>query len=234
MARPGPIDKVVKEPSIARFIDHTLLKPDATPEQVVRLCAEAREHGFATVCVNSCHVPLCRRELGDGAAGVCTVVGFPLGANLRETKAAEAATAVSLGAAEIDMVMNIGWLKAGADEMVVSDISRVVQAVPGRPVKVIIETCLLTDDEKRRATGLVVDAGAAFVKTSTGFSTGGATEADVRLLAATAAGRAGVKASGGIRDLATARLMLTAGATRLGTSSGVKIVEQERYQAKED
>jgi deoxyribose-phosphate aldolase len=220
MARPGPIDKVVKEPSIARFIDHTLLKPDATPEQVVRLCAEAREHGFATVCVNSCHVPLCRRELGDGAAGVCTVVGFPLGANLRETKAAEAATAVSLGAAEIDMVMNIGWLKAGADEMVVSDISRVVQAVPGRPVKVIIETCLLTDDEKRRATGLVVDAGA--------------TEADVRLLAATAAGRAGVKASGGIRDLATARLMLTAGATRLGTSSGVKIVEQERYQAKED
>jgi len=172
--------------------------------------------------------------LGDSKVGVCTVVGFPLGANLREAKAAEAAAAVSLGADEIDMVMNIGWLKAGADEFVVSDISRVVQAVPGRPVKVIIEACLLTDDEKRRATGLVIDAGAAFVKTSTGFSTGGATEADVRLLAETAEGRVEVKASGGIRDLATARLMLAAGATRLGTSSGVTIVEQEQQEAKED
>ncbi|MFO7638125.1 MAG: deoxyribose-phosphate aldolase [bacterium] len=209
---------------LARLIDHTLLKPEATPGQVEWLCAEAREHGFATVCVNSCHVPLCRRELAGGVTGVCTVVGFPLGASLREAKAAEAEAAVRLGADEIDMVMNIGWLKAGADELVVSDISRVVQAVPGRAVKVIIETCLLTDEEKTRATELVVAAGARFVKTSTGFSTGGATAADVALLARAANGRVGVKAAGGIRDLGAARQMIAAGATRLGTSSGVAIV----------
>lgn len=219
--------------SLARLIDHTLLRPEATPVQVEQLCAEAREHGFATVCINSGYVPLCRKLLADSAVGVCTVVGFPLGAGLREAKAAEAAAAVRLGADEIDMVMNIGWLKAGADEMVVSDISRVVQAVPGRPVKVIVETCLLTDDEKARATRLVIDAGGRFVKTSTGFSTGGATAEDVALLARAAAGRIGVKASGGIRDLAAARAMVAAGASRLGTSSGVKIVRQAN-QSKED
>lgn len=226
-------DKVLD--SIARIIDHTLLRPDVTPEQAERLCAEAREHGFATVCVNSCYVPLCRRRLEGSPVRVCTVVGFPLGAGLREAKATEAAAAVNLGADELDMVANIGWLKGGADEMVVSDIHRVVDAAQKRPVKVIIETCLLTDDEKERATRLVIEGGAQFVKTSTGFSAGGATVEDVRLLARVAAGRIGVKAAGGIRDLATARAMAEAGATRLGTSAGVRIVEEEEQQSpKED
>jgi len=149
---------------------------------------------------------------------------------LREAKAAEAAAAVNLGADELDMVMNIGWFKAGADEMVVSDIRRVLDAAQKRPVKVIIETCLLTDAEKERATLLVAESGAAFVKTSTGFSTGGATVEDVMLLARAAAGRIGVKAAGGIRDYSTALAMIEAGATRIGTSSGVAIVNEERNQ----
>ena len=213
--------------SIARLIDHTLLKPEAQPAQVEQFCAEAREYGFATVCVNSCYVPLCRRRVEGSNVRVSTVIGFPLGAMLREAKAAEAAAAVNLGADELDMVLNIGWLKAGADEMVVSDIHRVVDAAQQRPVKVIIETCLLTEEEKERATRLVVDAGAAFVKTSTGFSTGGARVEDVMLLARVAAGRIGVKASGGIRDYSTALKMIEAGATRIGTSSGVAIVNEE-------
>ena len=212
---------------IARLIDHTLLKPDARPEQVEQLCAEAVELGFASVCVNSCHVPLCRRRVEGSTVKVCTVIGFPLGAMLREAKAAEAAAAVNLGADELDMVMNIGWFKAGADEMVVSDIHRVLDAAQGRPVKVIIETCLLTQTEKERATRLVIESGAALVKTSTGFSTGGATVEDVMLLARVATGRVGVKASGGIRDYSTALKMIEAGATRIGTSSGVTIVREE-------
>ena len=216
--------------SIARLIDHTLLKPDARPEQVEQLCAETVECGFAAVCVNSCHVPLCRRRLEGTSVKICTVVGFPLGATLREAKAAEAAAAVNLGADELDMVMNIGWFRAGADEMVVSDIHRVLDAAQKRPVKVIIETCLLTGGEKERATRLVAESGAAFVKTSTGFSTGGATVEDVMLLSRVAGGRIGVKASGGIRDYATALKMIEAGAMRLGTSSGVAIVNEERNQ----
>ncbi len=237
---------------IARLIDHTLLKPEVTPAQVEKLCVEAVEYGFAAVCVNSCHVSLCRRTLEerrkatlslplegggnkregvlDREVKVCAVVGFPLGAMLREAKAAEAAAAVNLGADELDMVMNIGWFKAGADEMVVSDIHRVLDAAQKRPVKVIIETCLLTGEEKERATQLVAESGAAFVKTSTGFSTGGALVEDVMLLARVAAGRVGVKAAGGIRDYATALRMIEAGATRLGTSSGVAIVNEERNQ----
>ncbi len=219
---------------IARLIDHTLLKPDARPEQIEQLCAEAVEWGFATVCVNSCHVPLCRRRVEGSGVRVCTVIGFPFGAMLREAKAAEAAAAVNLGADELDLVMNIGWFKAGADEMVVSDIHRVLDAAQKRPLKVIIETCLLADEEKERATRLVADSDAAFVKTSTGFSTGGATVEDVMLLARVAAGRIGVKASGGIRDYPTALRMIEAGATRIGTSSGVAIVESERSRVKED
>ena len=215
---------------IARLIDHTLLKPEAQPAQVERLCAEACEYGFATVCVNSCHVSLCRRQVEGSGVRVCTVIGFPLGAMLREAKAAETAAAVNLGADELDMVMNIGWLKAGADEMVASDIHRVVDAAQQRPVKVIIETCLLTEEEKERATRLVIDAGAAFVKTSTGFSTGGATVEDVMLLVRVAGGRIGVKAAGGIRDYSMALKMIEAGATRIGTSSGVTIVNEERNQ----
>ena len=215
---------------IARLIDHTRLKPDARPEQIEQLCTEAVEWGFATVCVNSGYVPLCRRRVEGSSVRVCSVIGFPLGAMLREVKAAEAAAAVNLGADELDMVMNIGWFKAGADEMVVSDIHRVLDAAQKRPVKVIIETCLLTDEEKERATRLVVEAGAAFVKTSTGFSTGGATVEDVVLLARVAAGRIGIKASGGIRDYATALKMIEAGATRIGTSSGVAMVNEEKNQ----
>jgi deoxyribose-phosphate aldolase len=224
----------IRAVGIARLIDHTLLKPDARPEQVEQLCAEALEWRFASVCVNSSYVPWCRRQVEGSGVKVCTVIGFPLGAMLREAKAAEAAAAVNLGADELDMVMNIGWFKAGGDEMVVSDIHRVLDAAQKRPVKVIIEACLLTGEEKERATRLVIDAGAAFVKTSTGFSTGGATVADVMLLARVAAGRVGVKASGGIRDYPTALKMIEAGATRIGTSSGIAIVESERSQIKED
>jgi deoxyribose-phosphate aldolase len=214
---------------IARLIDHTLLRPEAMPAQVEQLCVEAAECGFAAVCVNSCYVPLCRRRLEGTGVRVCAVIGFPLGAMLREAKAAEATAAVNLGADELDMVMNVGWFKAGADEMVVSDIHRVLDAAQKRQVKIIIETCLLTDEEKERATELVVESGAAFVKTSTGFSNGGATVEDVMLLARVAAGRVGVKAAG-IRDYATALAMIEAGATRLGTSSGVTIVNEERNQ----
>ena len=173
---------------------------------------------------------MCRRELEGTGVKVCIVIGFPLGAMLREAKAAEAAAAVNLGADELDMVMNIGWFKSGADEMVVSDIHRVLDAAQKRTVKVIIETGLLTGEEKERATRLVVESGAAFVKTSTGFSAGGATVEDVMLLARVAAGRIGVKAAGGIRDYPTALRMIEAGATRIGTSSGVAMVNEERNQ----
>lgn len=221
---------------IARLIDHTLLKPDARPEQIEQLCTEARQFHFKTVCVNSCWVPLCRRLLEDSGVGVCTVVGFPLGATLREAKAAEAAAAVNLGADELDMVMNIGWLKAKSDEMVMSDIRRVVDAAATRPVKVIIECCLLTDEEKERAAGIVRDSGAAFVKTSTGFATGGATTADVALLRRVVGPDFGVKASGGIRDLTTLLAMVQAGASRIGTSSGAVIMRElaERKQNQEE
>jgi len=212
------------------LIDHTLLRPEARPAQIERLCAEAVEWGFAAVCVSSGYVPLSRRCLKDSNVKLCSVVGFPLGGSLREAKAAEAAAAVNLGADELDMVMNLGWFKAGADELVVSDIRRVLDAAQKRTVKVIIETCLLTDEEKERATRLVVESGAAFVKTSTGFSTGGATVEDVMLLARAAAGRIGVKASGGIRDYATTLKLIEAGATRIGASSGVAIVSEERNQ----
>jgi deoxyribose-phosphate aldolase len=220
--------------SIARIIDHTLLKPDAVRSQVRKLCAEARQHGFATVCVNPGRVLPVTSELAGSEVGVCAVVGFPLGATLTRVKVAEVEAVVEAGATELDMVMNIGRLRDGDDRAVVDDIEAVVRAARGRAVKVIIEACLLTDAEKERATRLVMDAGAAFVKTSTGFSSGGATVEDVALLARIADGAIGVKAAGGIRDLATARVMIEAGATRLGTSSGVKIVEEERIQSKED
>lgn len=220
--------------SIARTIDHTLLKPNAVRSQVRDLCTEARQHGFATVCINPGYVPLAAVELASSGVGVCTVIGFPLGATLTRAKVAEVEAAVEAGATELDMVVNLGRLKDGDDRAVEEDIKAVVNAARGRPVKVIIEACLLTDAEKERATWLVMDAGAAFVKTSTGFSSGGATVEDVALLARVVDGAIGVKAAGGIRDLATARAMVEAGATRLGTSAGVKIVEEERIQSKED
>ncbi|NLL36803.1 MAG: deoxyribose-phosphate aldolase [Fretibacterium sp.] len=209
---------------LAAFIDHTVLKADATPEMVKKLCDEAREWGFASVCVNSCYVPLAVMELAGCGVKVCTVVGFPLGAMAPESKAAEAACAVKSGASEVDMVLNVGWLKAGADEEVLSDIAGVRAACPpGVVLKVILETCLLTDGEKERACLLAKEAGADFVKTSTGFSTGGATTEDVALMRRTVGDDMGVKASGGVRTRQDALAMIGAGANRIGASAGVAI-----------
>ena len=210
--------------SLNKYIDHTILKANATRAQVEKLCDEAAEHGFASVCVNSCWVPLCAERLAGTGVNVCTVIGFPLGAMSTAGKAAEAAAAVADGADELDMVINVGWLVAGEDDLVRDDIAVVVAAAKGRCVKVIIETCLLTDEQKVRACELSAEAGATFVKTSTGFSTGGATVHDVALMAKTVAGRCKVKASGGIHNAAEAQAMIDAGADRIGTSSGIAIV----------
>ena len=210
--------------SLNKYIDHTILKANATREQVKKLCDEAAEHGFASVCVNSCWVPLCAERLVGTGVSVCTVIGFPLGAMSTAGKAAEAAAAVADGADELDMVINVGWLVAGEDDLVRDDIAAVVAAAKGRCVKVIIETCLLDDEQKARACELSAEAGATFVKTSTGFSTGGATVRDVALMARTVAGRCKVKASGGIHTAAEAQAMIDAGAERIGTSSGIAIV----------
>lgn len=209
---------------LAKYIDHTLLKPDATPDEIKKLCAEAREYGFASVCVNSCYAALASAELEGSGVEVCCVVGFPLGAMDMASKAIEARNAVAAGAQEIDMVMNIGRLKGAEYEYVRADIATVVQTA-GVPVKVIIETCLLSDDEKRWACQIAEQAGAAFVKTSTGFSTGGATAEDVRLMRETVSERVRVKAAGGIRDYKTAMAMIEAGADRLGASAGISIVK---------
>lgn len=208
-----------------KYIDHTLLKADATPDQVKKICAEAREYGFKSVCVNSCYAKLVSTELADSNVLTCCVVGFPLGAMMTEAKANEALCAANAGAQEIDMVINIGMAKAGAWDFVESDIRAVVEAVRGRAiVKVIIETCLLTDDEKRRACECAVAAGAHFVKTSTGFSTGGATAEDIALMRATVGPDIGVKASGGIRTRNDAIRMIEAGANRIGASASIAIV----------
>lgn len=210
--------------TLAKTIDHTVLKPNATLEQIRELCHEAAVHHFASVCVNPCHVSLAARELQGSAVLVCTVIGFPLGANTSAIKAEEAKLACKQGAHEVDMVMNLGAAKAGDWKTVEEDIRAVVKASGTHTVKVIIETCLLTDSEKRRACEAVEAAGAAFVKTSTGFSTGGATREDVRLLKQCVGERLKVKASGGIRSYHDAVAMLEAGADRIGTSSGVAIL----------
>jgi deoxyribose-phosphate aldolase len=211
-------------PDLAAFIDHTLLRPDAVRRDFERLCREAAQHSFVTVCVNSAHVGLCTALLEDCQLPVAATVGFPLGAASAASKAAEAAQAARDGARELDMVCAIGWLKEGRRDAFEQDIRRVLDAAVDRPVKVILETCLLSDDEKRRGAEWAREAGAAFVKTSTGFSSGGATEHDVRLLRQVVGADFGVKASGGIRDAATADRMIAAGANRLGTSAGVAIV----------
>lgn len=205
-------------------IDHTLLKPESTQEQVEKLCAEAKQYEFASVCVQPMWVSQAAKQLKESSVKVCTVIGFPLGANTTETKQFEAHQAVRDGADELDMVINIGWLKAGLDKAVTADIAAVVDAAQGRIVKVIIETCMLSDDEKIRACQCVLDAKAQFVKTSTGFSTGGATIADVKLLKSVVQDQALVKASGGVRTRADVEAMLKAGASRIGTSNGVAIV----------
>ena len=211
--------------SLARYIDHTLLKPEAGAAAIERLCGEAIECGFRTVCVNGRWVPLCAKLLSGTPVGVSAVVGFPLGAGMSEVKAYEAETAVRAGASEIDMVLPVGALLDGDEAGVFADIRQVVDAVKGKAiVKVILETGLLNDGQKRTACRLAEQAGAHFVKTSTGFGPGGATVEDVRLLRESVSPAIGVKASGGIRDFKTALAMIEAGATRIGTSSGVAIV----------
>lgn len=210
---------------MARMIDHTLLKPDASPEQIRQLCEEARAYGFASVCVNPCNCALAQEALRGSDARVCTVIGFPLGASTSLVKAVEARDAMANGAEEVDMVINIGALKAGRDDLVLRDIRAVVEAAGGQAlVKVIIETGLLSDEEKVRACVLAKRAGADFVKTSTGYGPGGATVEDVALMRRTVGDSMGVKASGGVRDARTARAMVRAGATRIGASAGVAIV----------
>lgn len=212
--------------SIAKTIDHTLLKAIATEQQVRELCVEAKANGFASVCVNPYWVPLCAKELSSSKVLVCTVIGFPLGANATETKAAEAALAIKQGADEVDMVVNLGAAKAGEWKTVEEDIRAVVAAAGNTTVKVIIETCYLTDAEKVKACEAAAKAGAKFVKTSTGFGTGGATADDVRLMKKAVGDRLKVKASGGIRSYHDAIKMLDSGADRLGASSGVAIVSE--------
>ena len=213
--------------SIAKYIDHTLLAPDAAKSAIEKLCKEASEYKFASVCVNSCWVSLAADLLKDSSVKVCTVVGFPLGAMDTVSKAYEAAKAVENGADEVDMVINIGYLKSGMLDAVLEDIVSVRKATEGKLLKVIIETCLLTDDEKRTACELSEKAGADFVKTSTGFSKGGATLHDVELMKSVVGDSLGVKASGGVRDYATAKAMIDAGATRIGASAGIAIVREE-------
>lgn len=212
--------------ALALMIDHTILKPDATREQVRSFCEEAREHGFRSVCVNSVHVPFVAEQLRGSEVRVCSVVGFPLGAMPAAVKAAETRAAIEAGAEEIDMVIQIGSLKEGRLDDVRADITAVREACRGAVLKVIIETCLLTDQEKRDACRLSVEAGADFVKTSTGFSTSGATTDDVALMRGVVGPDLGVKASGGVRTLEAAHAMIAAGANRIGTSSGIALVTQ--------
>lgn len=211
--------------NIASYIDHTLLKPDASERDIKKLCAEAREHGFFSVCVNPCWVPLCKSELEGSGVKVCTVIGFPLGANTLEDKVYEAKNALKNGADELDMVINIGFLKSGRNEDVYHDIIHIRNIGKDFVLKVIIETALLTDEEKKKACHLAACAGADFVKTSTGFSKGGATVEDVKLMKECSEGLK-VKASGGIRDFQTFKAMLDAGAARIGASAGIKIIEE--------
>ncbi|GMQ63704.1 deoxyribose-phosphate aldolase [Vallitalea maricola] len=214
--------------NLSKYIDHTILKPDACEEDVKRICDEAKKYNFASVCINPSYVKYVAESLKETDVMTCTVIGFPLGATPKEVKAFETVNAIENGADEVDMVINIGYLKSKKYKEVEEDIEAVVNAAKGKAhVKVIIETCLLTDDEKVKACELSVKAGADFVKTSTGFSTGGATLEDVRLMKETVGDKAKVKASGGVRDYETAVAMIEAGADRIGTSSGVAFVSEK-------
>lgn len=220
------MDKILLSPAqLAAFIDHTILKADATAGDIEKLCAEAREHKFYSVCVNGSRVAQARHFLEGSDVKVACVVGFPLGAMAADAKRFETEAAIDDGAQEIDVVLNVGRLKDGDDKYVLRELRDVVEAADGRSVKVILENCLLTTEQKIRACKLVVESDAHFVKTSTGFGAGGATIADVKLMRATVGPKFGVKASGGIRDTQTALAMIAAGATRLGTSASVAIVQ---------
>ena len=213
---------------LAKMIDHTLLKPEATPAQIEKLCAEAAEYHFASVCVNPVYIPLAARLLKGTGVKVCCVVGFPLGAIAPEQKAAEAASCAAMGAEELDMVIHVGAAKAGDWALVQRDIEGVVKAAAGHTVKVIIETCLLTDEEKEKMCDIVCEAGADYIKTSTGFSTAGANFHDVELMVKGVAGRCKVKAAGGISTVEDMEKFLALGADRLGTSRAVKILNGEQ------
>jgi deoxyribose-phosphate aldolase len=215
----------MKKNEVAKLIDHTLLKATSTPEQITRLCNEAMENHFASVCVNPCNVAQCARLLGGTDVKVCSVIGFPLGANTPATKAFETRDAIANGASEIDMVINIGALKAGLTDVLYEDIKAVVDAANGVLVKVIIETCYLTDDEKILACKIATKAGANFVKTSTGFGTAGATTHDVALMKGAITPNMKVKAAGGIRTYEDTLSMVAAGAARIGASAGIQILE---------
>lgn len=214
-----------KPATLAAYIDHTLLKPEATKQNIRKLCEEALENHFFAVCVNSWMIPTCREILKTTKIQIASVVGFPLGACETSVKSFETTRAFNIGAHEVDMVLNVGALKAQEYNYVEKEIQAVVRAAEGKIVKVIFETSLLTDEEKKKACELSLNAGAHFVKTSTGFGSGGATLDDVKLMKAAVGSKAQVKASGGIRDFETAANMIAAGATRLGTSSGVLLVK---------
>lgn len=223
----------MRNEQIARLIDHTLLKPDASRDDVIKLAMEAKEYRFASVCVNPGQIETAYDILKDTPeVKVCTVIGFPLGASTTETKIFETTDAIKRGATEVDMVINIGALKDKNDELVLQDIKAVIEAAGCRALtKVIIETCLLTEEEKVRACELSVKAGAHFVKTSTGFSTGGATAEDIALMRKAVGPDVGVKASGGVRNLEDVEKLVDAGATRIGTSSGIAIVNGQQSQS---
>jgi len=210
--------------NLSRYIDHTLLKAVATEEDIIQLCNEAMQHHFYAVCVNSCYVAFCKEELKESDVKIASVVGFPLGAMDTISKCKEAETAVAHGADEIDMVINIGFLKDQKYDLVEGEIRLIKQRIGDKILKVIIETCYLTEDEKRIATMAVVNAGADFVKTSTGFGTGGAILEDIRLMKAVTGDKINIKASGGIRDYATAKQYIDLGVARIGTSNGIQIV----------
>lgn len=207
-----------------KTIDHTILNPDATKDEVIKVIDEAKAYNFASVCLEPCWVTLAAERLADSDVKVCTVIGFPLGANTKTVKAFEAKEAVENGADEVDMVLNIGALKSGEYDLVLEDMKAVREAAKDAVVKVILETCLLTDEEKKKACALAKEAGMDFVKTSTGFSTAGATTDDVKLMREAVGDAMGVKASGGIRDRETAEAMIAAGASRIGASKSIAIV----------
>lgn len=208
----------------SKYIDHTLLKPEATQDQIEKLCQEAKQYDFASVCVNPYWVPFCKEELKDSDVKVCTVIGFPLGATSSASKAFETAHAIEQGADEVDMVMNIGELLAGHDQAVQKDIEAVAQAAQGKIVKVILETCLLNDAQIERACSLCVKAKADFVKTSTGFNSAGANTHVVEVMKQAVKGQAKVKAAGGVRNQADMDAMIAAGADRIGTSHGIELM----------
>lgn len=216
---------------INKFIDHTLLKPIATESDIIQLCEEAKQYNFYSVCVNSCFADLAYKFLKDTDVNVCCVVGFPLGAMSTEAKAFEAKEAIKNGAEEIDMVINIGFLKSRDYKAVLNDISKVKEACGDKVLKVILETCDLTKEEIIKASELCVEANADFVKTSTGFGSGGATQADVKIMKKTVKGKAKIKASGGIRDYETAKHFIDLGVERLGVSSGIAIMNGEKSDA---